>query len=88
MEAFGQAIKEHLELQERNSGLERELPLASYRAEQVLANHAMFRSEAQAQQEETASEAEQDDWPLAEADTDLSTPAALWVGEPVFDWGD
>jgi hypothetical protein len=77
-----------LELQERNSGLERELPLASYRAEQVLANHAMFRSEAQAQQEETASDAEQDDWPLAEAETDSFYAGGTWVGEPVFDWGD
>ena len=33
---FGQAIKEHLELKERNSGLEREMPLARYWAEDLL----------------------------------------------------
>jgi hypothetical protein len=86
MEPFGQAIKEHLELKERNSGLEREMPLASYRAEHVLANHAMFRSEAEARHEETPSE--QHDWPLAEPDIDLPTAEGLWVGDPAFDWGD
>ncbi len=84
MEPFGQAIKEHLELKQRNSGLEREMPLASYRAEHVLANQAMFRSEAEAQQVENSSESEQDEWPLA----DLPTAEEMWVGDPAFDWGD
>jgi hypothetical protein len=66
MEPFGQAIKEHLELKERNSGLERVMPLATYRSEHLLANQAPFRSEAEAPQEKSASESEQDDWPWAE----------------------
>ena len=88
MEPFGQAIKEHMELKERNSGLEREMPLASYRAEHVLVNHALFRSEAEAQHEETASESGQEEWPLAEPDRNLHSAEEVWVGEPVFDWGE
>jgi hypothetical protein len=88
MEPFGQAIKEHLELKERNSVLEQEMPLASYRGEQVLANHAMFRSEADAQQEENSSDTAEADWPRAEADMGLHSPEELWVAEPVFNWGD
>jgi hypothetical protein len=86
MDPFEDAIKEHLELKERNSILEPEMPLARYRAEHMLANHAMFRSEAEAQEEDTGGE--QDDWPLAEPDTDLPEPEELWVGDPAFDWGD
>jgi hypothetical protein len=88
MEPFGEAIKEHLELKERNSGLERVMPLASYRAEHVLANDASFRSEADAQQVENSSESEQDEWPLGEPDTGLPVPEELWVGARAFDWGD
>jgi hypothetical protein len=88
MDPFEHAIKEHLELKERNSMLESEMPLARYRAAHMLANHAMFRSEAEAQEEEAGSENERDDWPLAEPDTDLPEPEGLWVGDPAFDWGD
>ena len=88
MERFGQAIKDHLELKQRNSGLEREMPLASYRAEHARGDRAMFRSEAEAQQEETSSASEQDDWPLAEPETELPSREGLWVGDPAFDWGD
>jgi hypothetical protein len=88
MEPFGQAIKEHLELKERNSMLESEMPLARYRAAHMPADHALFRSEAEAREEETASEKEQDEWPLADPDTDLPAPEELWGGNPAFDWGD
>jgi hypothetical protein len=87
MESFGQAIKEHLELKERNSELEGEMPLASYRAEQVLAVDA-FGPEADVLQLDTSGETEQDARPLAEPDTGLSAPEELWVGTRAFDWGD
>jgi hypothetical protein len=88
MESFGQAIKAHMELKERNSGLEGEMPLDSYRAEHVLGNQAMFSSEADGQQVDTSSETAQDARPLAEPDTGLPMPEELWVGTRGFDWGD
>jgi len=88
MEQFGQAIREHLELQERNSGLEREMPLASYRAEQALASQAMFGSEADAPEVDSSSKTEQDVQPRMEPDTGLPVPEELWVGARAFDWGD
>ena len=88
MESFGQAIKAHMELKERNRRLEGEMPLDSYRAEHVLANQAMFSLEADGQQAKTSSETEQDAWPLAEPDTGLQMPEELWVGTRGFDWGD
>ena len=87
MESFGQAIKEHLELKERNSELEREMPLASYRAENVVAADA-FGSEADVPQMDPSSETEQNARPLAELHTGLSAPEELWVGTRGFDWGD
>jgi hypothetical protein len=88
MESFGQAIKAHMELKERNSGLEGEMPLDSYRADQVLGNQAMFSSEADGQHVDPSGETEQDARPPAEPDTVLPVPEELWVGTRGFDWGD
>jgi hypothetical protein len=88
MESFGQAIKAHMELKERNSRLEAEMPLDSYRAEHVLGNQALFSSEADGQLVDTSSETEQDVRPSAERDIGLPVPEELWVGTRGFDWGD
>jgi hypothetical protein len=88
MESFGQAIKAHMELKERNSRLEGEMPLDSYRAEHDLVDDAPFGLEADGQQVDASSETEQNARPLAEPDTGLPMPEELWVGTRGFDWGD
>jgi hypothetical protein len=88
MESFGQAIIAHMELKERNSSLERTMPLDSYRAEDVHANDDPFSAEADAQQVDGSGETEQDALPMAEPDTDFPAPEELWVGGRSFDWGD
>ena len=88
MESFGQAIKAHMELKERNSRLEAEMPLDSYRAEHLLGSQAEFSSEADGPLVDTSSETEQDARPLAEPDTGLPVPEELWVGTRGFAWGD
>ena len=84
---FKQAIKEHLVLRAQNTVLEVEMPLARYRSEEISANHAVFKSEADAVQEETP-EGAQPDWPVAEADSGLLPSGELWAGSPTFEWGD
>ena len=50
---FAQAIQEHLELKQRNSDLEREMPLDVYKSEDPFENHPLFKTEEQARLEET-----------------------------------
>jgi hypothetical protein len=88
MESFGQAIKAHMELKERNSRLDGEMPLDSYRAEHVLLDQGVFSSEADEQLVDSSSETEQDARPRPEPDTGLPAPEELWVGTRGFDWGD
>lgn len=50
---FTQIIQEHLELKQRNSELEREMPIDRYLKEDTFENHPLFKSEHQARLEET-----------------------------------
>ncbi len=50
---FAQVIKDHLELKERNSGLDRHMPIDRYRVADPFENHPLFKTEEQARQEET-----------------------------------
>ena len=84
---FKQAIKEHLVLRAQNTVLEAEMPLSRYRSEEMSANHAVFKSEAEAVREETRDGA-QADWPVAEADSGLLASDELWARSPTFEWGD
>jgi hypothetical protein len=97
---FAEAIREHLDLKARNSGLDGEMPLDPYLNGDLLENHPLFKSEEQARIEETmdgepASEmsSERLPWPGEETAESAVEGAALdetlWTGRPRdFDWGD
>ena len=50
---FAQVIQDHLELKQKNSELEGELPLDRYKDEDPFENHPLFKTEEQARIEET-----------------------------------
>ena len=96
---FAQAIQEHLELKQRNSDLENEMPLDTYKSSDPFENHPLFKTEEQARLEETL-----DGEPAVVADVEAQT--AAWPGDETsesapnledslwaktsreFDWGD
>jgi hypothetical protein len=65
------AIQEHLDLKQRNAGLDSTMPLDRYSIEDPFENHPLFKSEEQARLEET----------LESAPTTESQPATKWPGE-------
>ena len=91
---FAKVIQDHLELKERNAGLEAHKPLDQYKTEDPFENHPLFKTEEQARIEETmdgeepamAAETTQADvhWPGEERAEDES----LWSRSRDFDWGD
>ena len=96
---FAEAIREHLDLKARNSGLNGDMPLDRYLNGDLLENHPLFKSEEQARIEETmdgepASEmsSERLPWPgeeTAESVEGAALAETLWTGRPRdFDWGD
>ena len=96
---FAQVIQEHLELKERNSELEGDMPLDVYMSSDPFENHPLFKTEEQARLEETL-----DGEPAVMAD--VVAHAVRWPGEESrervpnledslwaktsrdFDWGD
>ena len=90
---FAQVIQDHLELKQRNSDLEEELPLDRYKSEDPFENHPLFKTEEQARIEETMDGEESaittERQPLAWP-TDETEPEAegLWSRSRDFDWGD
>src|SRR3954471_10443121 len=50
---FAQVIKDHPELKERNSDLDRQMPIDRYRSTDPFENHPLFKTEEQARLEET-----------------------------------
>jgi hypothetical protein len=90
---FAQVIRDHLELKERNSELDRRMPIDRYRSDDPFDNHPLFKTEEQARLEETMDGVEPDfvahsaesslPWPGEEA-VESTTPA---VAEPVEDSG-
>ena len=97
---FSAAIRDHLELKARNSGLDQEMPLDRYLHEDTFDNHPLFKSEEQARIEETLDggetvvelSSERLPWPgeeTAESVEGAALDENLWTGRPRdFDWGD
>jgi hypothetical protein len=96
---FSQVIQDHLELKERNSGLDNELPLDRYKTEDPFGNHPLFKTEEQARIEDTMDGTEPAipaeptialKWP-GEDELDepaVEAPDGLWTRSRDFDWGD
>src|SRR3954454_25079606 len=79
---FSEVIQDHLELKRRNAALEHEMPLGKYMTDDPFENHPLFKSQEQAQIEDTRDgvqgiEAEEPslDGPSTE-DTFIDPPAA------------
>jgi hypothetical protein len=97
---FAQAIRDHLDLKARNSGLDSAMPLDPYLGEDTFENHPLFKSEEQARIEETLDgepapdqlSSERLPWPgeeTAENAEGAALDETLWTGRPRdFDWGD
>ena len=71
---FAQVIKDHLELKERNSDLDRHMPIDRYRSVDPFDNHPLFKTEEQARLEETMDGAPD----FVDEGVDTSLP---WPGE-------
>jgi hypothetical protein len=93
---FSQVIQEHLELKERNSELDNQLPLARYKNEDPFDNHPLFKTEEQARIEDTMDGTEPAipaeptialKWP-GEDEEPVEAPDGLWTRSRDFDWGD
>jgi hypothetical protein len=101
---FAQVIKDHLDLKERTSTLDRHMPIDRYRIEDPFDNHPLFKTEEQARLEETMDGVEPDfvahgadttlPWP-GEETAENAAPAAIedsgfWATDRArdFDWGD
>ena len=90
---FAQVIQDHLELKQRNSELEEELPLDRYKTEDPFENHPLFKTEEQARIEETMDGEESGitaerpslAWPTEESEAQTE---GLWSRSRDFDWGD
>ena len=50
---FAQVIRDHLELKERNSDLDHQMPIERYKSADPFENHPLFKTEEQARLEET-----------------------------------
>ena len=90
---FAQVIQDHLELKQKNSELENELPLDRYKSEDPFENHPLFKTEEQARIEETmdgeesaiTTERQPVAWPTDETESETE---GLWSRSRDFDWGD
>ncbi len=99
---FSQVIQDHLELKEKNSQLDQQLPLERYKDDDPFENHPLFKTEEQARIEDTMDGTEPAipaepaialKWPGEEDvdDVDAVEPHAadgLWTRSRDFDWGD
>jgi len=92
---FAQVIQDHLELKQKNSGLEGELPLDRYKTDDPFENHPLFKTEEQARIEETMDGEEPavsdealtaESWPSEEQEP--ASEEGLWSRSRDFDWGD
>ena len=75
---FAQVIKDHLDLKERNSTLDPQMPIDRYRSDDPFENHPLFKTEEQARLEETMDGFEPD---FAAAQS--AEPVLPWPGEEV-----
>ena len=101
---FAQVIRDHLELKEKNSDLDRQMPIDRYKSDDPFENHPLFKTEEQARLEETMDGVQPDfvahsteanlPWPGEE--TAETAPAGdiedsgFWKVDRArdFDWGD
>jgi hypothetical protein len=74
---FAQVIKDHLELKERNSDLDRRMPIDRYKSDDPFDNHPLFKTEEQARLEETMDGIE----PAFVAHSTEAVNAPAWPGE-------
>ena len=78
---FAQVIRDHLDLKEKNSDLDRQMPIDRYKSDDPFENHPLFKTEEQARLEETMDGVEPD-FAAHSASTSTSTVANLpWPGE-------
>jgi hypothetical protein len=90
---FAQVIQDHLELKQKNSELEGELPIDRYKTDDPFENHPLFKTEEQARIEETMDGEEPGitqeraalAWPTDESEVEKE---GLWSQSRDFDWGD
>jgi hypothetical protein len=93
---FAQVIQDHLELKQKNSELEGDLPLDRYKTEDPFQNHPLFKTEEQARIEETMDGEEAAitgervplAWPTEENVAEAEEEEGLWSRSRDFDWGD
>jgi hypothetical protein len=94
---FARVIQEHLELRERNSQLQPEMPIEQYKAEDPFNNNPLFKTEEQARLEDTLEGLEAPEvvsvasplgWPGEETAHGEETDEGLWTKSRDFDWGD
>jgi hypothetical protein len=50
---FAQVIRDHLDLKQRNSDLDHQMPIERYKSDDPFENHPLFKTEEQARLEET-----------------------------------
>ncbi len=93
--SLSRAIQEHLDLKQRNAGLNGDMPLDRYSIEDPFENHPLFKSEEQARLEETLEgvAAPEPAQPLPWPGEDDSVEGAalddgLWSRSRDFDWGE
>ena len=98
---FSQVIQDHLELKEKNSELDEELPLERYKNDDPFVNHPLFKTEEQARIEDTMDGTEPAipaeptialKWPGEDEEEpeaiEPQAAAGLWTRSRDFDWGD
>ena len=94
---FAQVIQEHLELRDRNSELENQMPIDQYLTQDPFENHPLFKTEEQARLEDTMEGMESPEvvavasplsWPGEDAAVGEETEDGLWSRSRDFDWGD
>jgi hypothetical protein len=78
---FAQVIRDHLELKERNSDLDRQMPIDRYKSADPFENHPLFKTEEQARLEETMDGVDPD---FAAHSADVNLP---WPGEETSEAG-
>ena len=95
--SLSRAIQEHLDLKQRNSELDRAMPLDRYSVEDPFENHPLFKTEEQARLEDTMEGIESPEvvavasplgWPGEDAAHSDETEDGLWSRSRDFDWGD
>jgi hypothetical protein len=92
---FARVIEEHLELKRRNSQLDAAMPIDRYNVADPFENHPLFKTEEQAQLEDTLSGREPElepskvlAWAGEDTDPAVDPEDTLWGRSRDFDWGD